>query len=134
MVKMSKICLTTNISIHIFVSTCKQLTQSEPMEFSKNGIFHSKSVVIFFQKKLVENPSLPLSCCNYASVDKLERGTFTIATLHHFSPFLQKTYWNWVNQIPQKILLMKIVDIYTNLFGLARVSEWRSMMLENYTM
>ena len=26
------------------------LTQSEPMEFSKNGIFHSKSVVIIFSK------------------------------------------------------------------------------------
>ena len=30
-----------NISILIFISTCKQVTQSEPMEFSKNNVFHS---------------------------------------------------------------------------------------------
>ena len=47
---MSKICVTTNISILIFVSTCKQITQSEPTEFSKNGVFHSKGVVIAFFK------------------------------------------------------------------------------------
>ena len=57
---MSKICVTTNISILIFVSTCKQLTQSEPMGFSKNGAFHSKSVVIIFQNERIEILTLPL--------------------------------------------------------------------------
>ena len=33
---MSKICVTTNISMLIFASTCKQLPQLEPTEFSKN--------------------------------------------------------------------------------------------------
>ena len=43
----------------IFVSICKQLTQSEPMEFSKNGVFHSNSVVIFFQNDQIQIPTLP---------------------------------------------------------------------------
>ena len=58
---MSKICVTTNFSILIFVSTGKQRTQSEPMEFSKNGVFYSKSVIITFQKDQIEIPTLPLS-------------------------------------------------------------------------
>ena len=49
---MSKICLTTNTSILIFVSTCKQIAQSEPTGFSKNGVFHSKCVVIAFSNYL----------------------------------------------------------------------------------
>ena len=49
---MSEICVITNTSILIFVSTCKQLTQSEPTEFSKNGVFHSKGVVIAFSNYL----------------------------------------------------------------------------------
>ena len=57
---MSKICVTTNTSILIFVSTCKQINQSEPTEFSKNGVFHSKGVVIAFSNcfKLNANPAL----------------------------------------------------------------------------
>ena len=57
---MSKICVTTNTSILIFVSTCKQITQSEPTEFSKNGLFHSKGVVIAFSNyvQLIANPVL----------------------------------------------------------------------------
>ena len=50
LVSISKIYVTTNIAILIFVSTCKQQTQSGPMKFSKNGVFHSKGVVIIFSK------------------------------------------------------------------------------------
>ena len=57
---MSKISVTTNISIFIFVSTCKHRTQSEQMEFSKNGVFHSKCEVIFFQNDQIEIQMLPL--------------------------------------------------------------------------
>ena len=56
---MSKICVNTNSSILIFVSTCKQLTKSEPTEFSKNGVFHSKGVVIAFSNYLKLNANLP---------------------------------------------------------------------------
>ena len=57
---MSKICVTTNNSILIFVSTCKKITQSEPTEFSKNGVIHSKVEVIAFSNclKLNANPTL----------------------------------------------------------------------------
>ena len=57
---MSKICVATNISIFIFVSTCKHQTQSEQMVFSKNGVFHSKGVVIAFSTylKLNAKPTL----------------------------------------------------------------------------
>ena len=54
---MSKICVTTNISIFIFVSTCKQKTQYEPTEFSKNGEIHGKAVVITFSNRLNFNPN-----------------------------------------------------------------------------
>ena len=47
--------ISTNISILIFASTCKQITQSEPMEFSKNGVFHIRAVVITFSKCLTCN-------------------------------------------------------------------------------
>ena len=68
---MSKICVTTNISTFIFVSTCKHLTLSEQMEFSKNGVFHSKRVVIFFQNDLIDIPTLPsLNCKHLWSVEK----------------------------------------------------------------
>ena len=59
LVEMSKICLTTNISLIIFVSTCKQLTQSEPIEFSKNGVRYSKDIVIIFQNNQIEILLLP---------------------------------------------------------------------------
>ena len=39
---------------------CKHLTQSEQMEFSKNGVFHSKCVEFFFQNDQIEIPTLPL--------------------------------------------------------------------------
>ena len=55
---MSNICATTNISILIFVSTCKQKPQSEPTKFSKNGVFYSKAVVITFSNCLNQNPIL----------------------------------------------------------------------------
>ena len=57
---MSKICVTTNTPVVIFVSTCKQITQSEPTEFLKNGVFHSKGVVIAFSNylKLIANHTL----------------------------------------------------------------------------
>ena len=45
---MSKICVTTIVSILIVIFTCKQITHSEPNEFSKNGVFHRNAVVIFF--------------------------------------------------------------------------------------
>ena len=38
-----------------------QATQSEPTEFSKNGVFHSKTVVITFSKCLNLNPNPTLS-------------------------------------------------------------------------
>ena len=47
---MPKICVLTNNSILIFLSTCKQLPQYEHMEFSKNVVFHSKGVAITFSK------------------------------------------------------------------------------------
>ena len=42
-----------------YFSTCKQITQSEPTEFSNNGVFHSKGVVIAFSNclKLNANPT-----------------------------------------------------------------------------
>ena len=50
-----------------FVSTCKQLTQSEPMEFSKNGVFHSKSEAVFlcmdFLLVSVSQTDLPFTVC-----------------------------------------------------------------------
>ena len=52
---MSKICVTTNISIRTFVSTLKQITQSEHTEFSKNGVFYGKWVVITFSNCLNSN-------------------------------------------------------------------------------
>ena len=57
---MFNFCVSTNISVLIFVSTCKQLTQSELKEFLKNGVFHSKGVVIAFSNylKLNANPTL----------------------------------------------------------------------------
>ena len=33
------------------------------MEFSKNGVFHSKAVVIIFLKDQIEIPPLPLQLC-----------------------------------------------------------------------
>ena len=62
---MSKICVTTNISILIFISTCKKVTQSESMEFSKNGVFHSKDVVIIFLNDQIEFPILSLPFSSY---------------------------------------------------------------------
>ena len=62
---MSKICVPTNISIFIFVSACKHLTQSEQMEFSKNGVVRSKCVVIFFQNDEIENPNPALVLQQY---------------------------------------------------------------------
>ena len=58
---MSKICVTTNISMLIFIFTCKQITQSKPTEFSTNGLFHSKAVVITSSKCLNLNKNLTLS-------------------------------------------------------------------------
>ena len=43
---MSKIRVTTNISILTFVSTCNQ---SEPMAFWNNGVIHIRGVVFFFK-------------------------------------------------------------------------------------
>ena len=50
LVYIPKICVNINISILIFVSTCKQLAQFEHLEFSKNGVFHNKGVVVIFSK------------------------------------------------------------------------------------
>ena len=82
---MSKICVTTNISIHIFISTCKQVTQSEPTEFSKNGGFHSKVVVIFFSNY----PKPSHSIHTYRTGFK-KKGII----LHHFTPFYTITAEN----------------------------------------
>ena len=102
---MSKICVTTNTSILIFTSTCKQLTQSEPTGFSKNGVFHSKGVVIAFSNclKVNANPTLQLD------VIELNRNKFwNTATLRQFTPLLQKIYRN---RIPENFLLTEILDI-----------------------
>ena len=37
---------------------CKQLTQSEHMEISRNGAFHSKGVVITFYNDQIEIPTV----------------------------------------------------------------------------
>ena len=97
---MSKICVTTNILIFIFVSTYKHLTQSEQMEFSKNGVFHSKCVVIFF--KMIKLKSQP---CPYLeeSIKYRVREILKIATLYHFTPLLLKIYRNQVNQNSWKV-------------------------------
>ena len=101
---MSKICVNANISILIIVSTCKQLSQSEPMEFSKNGLFQSKGEVIIFAKWSSWNPNPEGLLITTGEV-------LNIATLHHLAPLLQKINRNRVNQIPQKILPTKILDI-----------------------
>ena len=82
---MSKICVTTNTSILIFVSTCKQITQSEPTEFSKNGVFHSKGVVIAFSNylKLNANPTLHSAYIMLRSITNF--GTLQLyAILRHY--------------------------------------------------
>ena len=43
----------------LFVSICKAIIQSEPMEFSKNGILHIKGVVSFFQMIILLSQSYP---------------------------------------------------------------------------
>ena len=89
----------------IFVSTCKQITQSEPSEFSKNGVFHSKAEVINLLKclNLYPDPTLILVCaCNDVNA------TFDTATLTHFTPLLQKISRY---QIPENFLLTEILDI-----------------------
>ena len=103
---MSKICVSTNISILIFVSTCKQKNQSELMEFSKNGVFHSKAVVIIFSNRLNFNPDPTLR--EHAIVSAIEYNILTTATLRHFRPLLQKIYRN---RIPENFLLTEIMDI-----------------------
>ena len=61
---------------------CKQLTQSEHMRFSKNGILHSKGVVIIFHNDRIEIPTLTLPC----AIDRdISGGILNIATLHHFT-------------------------------------------------
>ena len=46
---------------------CKQLTQSEQMEFSKNGVFHIKCVVIIFQNDQIKipNPAPTMNMCKF---------------------------------------------------------------------
>ena len=102
---MSKIYVTTNTSILVFVSTCKQITQSEPTEFSKNGVFHSKAAVIIFSNCSDLIPTLPHMHrpIRTISVDEMRP-----ATLRHFTPLLYKTYRN---RISEKFLLTDILDI-----------------------
>ena len=87
----------------IFVSTCKQITQSEPTEFSKNGVFHSKAVVITFTKCLYFNlyPTLQYCCVCFPHTHE----TLHTATLLHVTPLLQKIYRN---RIPEKFRLKEI--------------------------
>ena len=99
---MSNICVAAIISILIFVSTSKQLTQSETLEFSKNGVFHNKRVVIILSLFKRDQK-------------QLEKTTNNTENSHHFTPLLQKIYRNRVNQIPEQNLLTKILDIKTNL-------------------
>ena len=104
---MSKICASTNISTLIFVLTCKQLTQSEPMEFSKNGVFHSKSVVIISSNDQIEIPTQPFP----GHVNR--RGRESNFQNFDFTPFYPITAETKSKSsiFPQKILLTKILDI-----------------------
>ena len=54
---------------------CRQITQSEPIELSKNGVFYSKGVVIAFSNylKLNANPTSRLaSYCIMADLETLQ--------------------------------------------------------------
>ena len=65
------------------------------MEFSKNGVFHSKGVVIAFSNCLK---------LNAVSSDKFgDSGEY-----RHFTPLLQKIYRN---RIPENFPLTEILDI-----------------------
>ena len=105
---MSRFCVAVNISILLFVSTCKQLTQSEPMEFSKNGVFHSKSVDIIFSKWSNSNTNPrdnPIQ--EYWNSEYCD-----------FTPFYAITSENILKSNKSnstKILQTKILTIYTNL-------------------
>ena len=91
---MSKICVTTNISI----STCNHLTQSEQMDFSKNGVFHSKCVVIFFQNDQNEIPTLPLPVKTFGILS--ERNSKDC----NFTPFYSITAENILKSSKSKFL------------------------------
>ena len=93
------------MSILIFISTCKQLIQSEHTEFSKNGVFHSKTVVITFSKCLNLNPNPTLQ---HAIFTNFRIEIMESTTLRHYKPLLQKIYRN---RIPEKFLITEILDI-----------------------
>ena len=111
---MSKICVTTNISLLIFVYTCKQMTQSEFKEFSKSGVFHSKAVTIIVSKSFNFNTTLYLlnsRLCWFRKREILD--IRTLLHFRHFTPLLQKIYRN---QIPENFLLTEISDILCYFF------------------
>ena len=69
------------------------------MEFSKNGVFHGKGVVMIFSNDQIQIPTLPLGECGEA---KVLNELLKIVTLHHFTILLRKIYPNRVNQTQKK--------------------------------
>ena len=79
---MSRICIPTNISILILYPRVSKLRKSESTEFSKDGVFHSKTVVCTFSKCLNINPTPTLDAsgrnfglCNF--------------TLHYYRKYIE---------------------------------------------
>ena len=101
---MSKICVITTISILIYLSTCKQVAQSEPTEFSKDGVFRNKAVVTLSKFwNLVLNPIHPAPTFLIHNRDE----NLDTVDLRHFTKLLQKIYRN---RISEKFLLTEILD------------------------
>ena len=99
---MSKIWQIINISILIFVSTCNQLTQSEPMEFSKNP-------VITFQNDQIEIQHYP----DPLRVLMLVVGEIlNIATLYHLGWFKYPTF-AYLQPFQSSLFCLKFVILDT---------------------
>ena len=104
---MSKICVTANTSIPIFASTCKQITQSEPTEFSKNGVFQRKCVVITFSNYLNLSPNHALHRAFFGMPVKLESWTMQLYDI--LGNYCRK--YTYRNQNPGKFRATEILDI-----------------------
>ena len=133
---MSKICVSINTSIYIFVSTCKQITQSEPSEFSKNGVFHSKAAVITFSNCLNLNPVPILHGLNFSCKWHIKFGILQLyANLRHYyrkymeiefiKNFCLRKFWS------SNAIFTEHLWLFTSLFP-KQIALWKNSLSNLY--
>ena len=102
---MSKIFVSTNILIIIFVSICKVISQSESVEFAKNGKFHSKGVIITFSKSTLPSPSSYRPTYRKTMFEHFNFTIFCAITAENMSKSIQKSAYKNLEHLHLSLLL-----------------------------